>query len=105
MSKPIWQWSALETRDAVREHRVSVLEVVQAQLDHMRRTNPSINAITIDLGDHAIKQAKASDEALACGVEPGPLHGVPVTLKHNIDIAGLPNSSGVAALADNSARR
>ncbi|SNZ21272.1 amidase [Cohaesibacter gelatinilyticus] len=101
MSKPIWQWSALETRDAVREHRVSVLEVVQAQLDHMRRTNPSINAITIDLGDHAIKQAKASDEALACGVEPGPLHGVPVTLKHNIDIAGLPNSSGVAALADN----
>lgn len=101
MSKPIWQWSALETRDAVRAGKVSVLDVVQAQLDHMRRTNPSINAITIDLGDQAVKEAKSADKALVEGCAIGPLHGVPVTIKHNIDIAGLPNSSGVAALADN----
>ncbi|MBL8773644.1 MAG: amidase family protein [Phenylobacterium sp.] len=95
----IWQWSAAETAAAVRERRVSAVEVTEAAIARMRAANPAINAVVVDLSDQALAAAKAADAAQAAGDPPGPLHGVPVTIKINIDVEGQANSNGVPGLA------
>lgn len=100
-SAEIWQWSAVETARAIREGRLSSAEVVTAHTRRLHAANPAINAVVVDLTDQALKAAKAADEAQARGDDLGLLHGVPITLKINIDVEGQANSNGVAGLADN----
>jgi amidase len=101
MATPIWQWSAVDTAAAIRDGRVTSEEVVQAHTDRMRAANPAINAIVVDLSAQAIEAARAADRALAQDATPGKLHGVPITIKINIDVEGQANSNGVAAFKDN----
>ncbi|MFN5716215.1 MAG: amidase family protein, partial [Bradyrhizobium sp.] len=102
---PIWQWSAVETAAAIRNDKVTSKEVVRAHLDRMHAAHPALNAVVVDLGASAMQAAKAADETLAAskrgGSEVGPLHGVPVTIKINIDVEGQANSNGVVAFKDN----
>src|SRR5690606_36072124 len=69
----------------------------------MKQVNPALNAVVVDLGESALKAAKAADAALAANKtgEIGALHGVPVTIKINIDVEGQANSNGVVAFKDN----
>ncbi len=97
----IWQWSAVETATAIRARRVSSEEVVQAHIVHLRSVNPAINAVVVDLSARALEAAKAADRAQTAGAELGLLHGVPVTIKINIDVEGQANSNGVEAFRDN----
>ena len=89
MAKPIWQWSAAKTARAIRKGKVSAVEVAQAHIDRMEAVNPHLNAVVYDMSDSALKAAKAADKALARGEKIGPLHGVPITIKENVDIKGL----------------
>lgn len=101
---PIWQWSAVETAAAIKAGDVSSEDVTAAHLARMKEANPALNAVVVDLGDSAMKAAKAADAARAAdksGRGFGPLHGVPVTIKINIDVEGQANSNGVAAFKDN----
>ena len=98
---PIWQWSAVETATAIRTGRVSAVEVVAAHQTRMREANPAVNAVVVDLSDTALKQAEQADAARARGEPLGPLHGVPVTIKINIDVEGQANSNGVPAFKGN----
>lgn len=98
---PIWQWGAVETAKAIRKGKVSSEEVVKANIDRMKAVNPKLNAVVVDMSKEAIKVAKAADKALAKGEEIGPLHGVPVTIKINLDVEGQANSNGVVAFKDN----
>jgi|SRR6516164_6814573 len=101
MVTPIWQWSAVDTAGAIRDRRVSAEEVVRAHLERMRAANPAINAIVVDLSAQAIVAALAADRALAQGATQGKLHGVPVTIKINIDVKG----QAIGAWIPESARR
>lgn len=96
----LWQWSAVEIAAAVRERQVSVRDVTEAHLERMAAANPRVNAVTLELSELAMQAAARADEALAAGTEAGPLHGVPVTIKENVDQAGLPNTNGVPAFAE-----
>jgi amidase len=98
---PIWQWSAVETAAAIKAGDVSSQDVTAAHLARMKEVNPALNAVVVDLGDSALKAAQAADAARKTGSELGPLHGVPVTIKINIDVEGQANSNGVAAFKDN----
>jgi amidase len=98
MADPIWQWPATLTASAIRAKLVSRTEVVTAHVDHMRAVNPNLNAVVVDLGDQAIKEAKAADARPANGTEHGPLDGLPITVKQNIDVKGLPNPNGVLVM-------
>ena len=98
---PIWQWSAVETAAAIKAKRVSAEEVARAHIERLHAANPALNAVVIDLTDQALETAKACDRAQAAGAELGALHGVPVTVKINIDVEGQANSNGVVALKDN----
>lgn len=95
---PIWQWSAVETAAAIRAGAISAEEVTKAHVERMRAVNPKLNAVVVDLSDEAIKAARTADRARAKGAELGALHGVPVTIKENVDYKGRPNPNGVPAL-------
>ena len=91
--------SALELARHIATREVSCAEVVDAHLQRIREVNPALNAIVHVLEDEARSAAHAADARVADGLPLGPLHGVPFTVKENIDMAGLPTTWGVPALA------
>ena len=96
---PIWQWAAVETAAAIRAGKVSAQEVTSAHIARLRAANPALNAVVVDLTEQALQAAKAADAHQAAGGPLGDLHGVPVTIKINIDVEGQANSNGVVAFA------
>jgi aspartyl-tRNA(Asn)/glutamyl-tRNA(Gln) amidotransferase subunit A len=79
--------------------QVSSREVVQAHLDRIAAVNPKINAIVTLRADDALRDAATADEAVASGVELGPLHGVPFTIKDALDTEGIPTQRGTKLFA------
>src|SRR6476620_9397154 len=79
---------------------VSSVEVIEAHLGRIEAVNPVVNAVTRVLADEARAGAAAADRALAGGEVLGPLHGVPFTVKQNIDMVGCSTNWGLPALAD-----
>jgi amidase len=96
----LWKCSALELAHLIAQREVSSAEVVDAHLARIDAVNPGLNAIVRVLGDEARATARAADQQLARGEALGPFHGVPITVKENIDMAGLPTTWGVKALAN-----
>jgi aspartyl-tRNA(Asn)/glutamyl-tRNA(Gln) amidotransferase subunit A len=66
----------------------------------MRDVNPKLNAVVVDLSEEALKAAKAADKALTRKTELGPLHGVPITIKDNVAIGGVPMRNGSLSSLD-----
>lgn len=99
-SKPVWQWSAVTLAAAIRAREISCVEAMAATLARVETHNGAINAIVEDLGASARRQAEANDAALDRGDAVGALHGVPVTIKVNVDQAGEATTNGVAAFKD-----
>ena len=73
---------------------VSAVEVVEACLARIAERDPALNAFSVVLADEARAEAAARDRALAEGETPGPLHGVPVAIKEEIDVAGCVTTFG-----------
>lgn len=96
----VWKRSATELAQAIASGDLSSREVVQAHLDRIAAVNPKLNAIVQTLPDEALAAADAADRAVASGAALGPLHGVPITVKINIDLKGTPSTWGVPALAN-----
>ena len=97
---PVWQWSAVDTAAAIRNGAISAVETVEAHLERMRAVNPRLNAVVVDLSEEALKAAHAADKQRARGGALGLLHGVPITIKENVDYEGRPNFNGVPANKD-----
>ena len=91
--------SATELARAIRSEEVSSEEVVEAYLQRIEKVNPKLNAIVQLMAEEARAEARRADEALASGHIKGPLHGVPVTIKDNIDVAGVCCSGGTKGRA------
>ena len=96
----LWQLDAYDTASWIRTGRVSAVEVTRSALQRLHAVNPRINAITLALDESALQTAQACDAAQARGEPLGPLHGVPVTTKCNVDQAGLPTDNGAPAFKD-----
>jgi amidase len=91
----LWKWSASDLADAVRSKRVSAVEVTKAHLARLADVNPAINAVVQEFPDEAIVEAKVVDAQVAQGIDPGPLCGVPVTTKVNVDQKGHATTNGL----------
>ena len=80
--------------------QVSSADVVEAHLARIAAVNPHLNAITVLLADDARAAAVEADRVVTAGGPLGLLHGVPCTVKQNIDLVGSATSWGLPALAD-----
>lgn len=94
----LWSLCATELADAIKAGQASSSEVIEAHLRRIEAVNPSINAVVVDLAEQALDAARAADGIIAAGGVVPPLHGVPFTVKENIDVAGTPTTQGLKAL-------
>ncbi|WP_309089358.1 amidase [Phenylobacterium sp.] len=96
--------SAGQQQAAMKDGRVSSEALVRAYFDRIAeidRAGPKLNSV-IALSPRAITDARRLDAERAAGKLRGPLHGIPVLLKDNIEAdIGLPTTAGSLALADN----
>ncbi|HTR15365.1 MAG TPA: amidase [Roseiarcus sp.] len=95
----LWTRSASELAAGIARKAFSSAEVVEAHLQRIEAVNSRVNAVVRILGEEARRDAAEVDRRVAAGETLGPLHGVPFTIKENIDMAGLPTTWGVPALA------
>ena len=95
MTDPIWRWSATRVAAAIRTREISAREALDACLARMAEVNPKLNAVTVDLSQSARVAADAADRAVAAAHRWGALHGVPVTIKENVDQEGCATTNGV----------
>jgi amidase len=91
----LWRLSAVDLAALIRARKVSAKEAALAGLARLDAVNPVINAVVEHRPDDVLAQAEAIDAALARVDEIGPLGGVPVTVKVNIDYAGYATTNGV----------
>ncbi|HVJ51767.1 MAG TPA: amidase [Aliidongia sp.] len=91
---PIHYQDATALARLIRTRQLSSREIVQAHLDRVEVVNPKINAIVTLMAESALEAADIADKAVANGVELGPLHGVPFTIKDSMDTAGVPSQRG-----------
>ena len=97
MTDELWRRSALELAELIRTGQASAREVVEAHLRRIDEVNPELNAVVVVLADRALAEADEADRRSAAGEPTGPLHGVPVTVKENVDVAGTATTQGVKA--------
>jgi amidase len=100
MSNELWRKSATQLAADIRDKKVTSREVVEAHLERIAQVNPQINAIVRVMAEEARAGADLADAAVRSGAPLGALHGVPMTVKENIDIAGYPTTQGVPTLAE-----
>ena len=91
--------SATELARRIRAGETSSREVVEAHLARIDEVNGYVNAVTVTLADTARVAAEAAD-AVPVAARSAALHGVPFTIKENIDCVGSPTTNGVPALAN-----
>ncbi|MEZ5154745.1 MAG: amidase [Solirubrobacterales bacterium] len=85
--------------ELLREGAVTSSELVSVYLERIRRFDGRLNAFRVVLADRAIAAAEEADRRLAAG-DPGPLLGVPVAVKDNVDVAGELTTHGTAAFEE-----
>lgn len=101
MTQELWRLGATELAAAIARRECSATDAARSVLARIDDTNPRINALPDVMRTQALIAAQAADDAQARGDALGPLHGVPVTIKVNIDTAGTANTDGIVACKDN----
>ena len=100
--------SIAELQDDMTSGTVTSEQLVQAYIDRINRidrTGPSLNSV-ITLNPDALAQARSLDAERRTGNVRGPLHGVPILVKDNIETAdNMATTAGSLALADNITHR
>src|SRR5438128_8580572 len=84
---------------------ITAVEAVEAHIARIERVNAPLNAVVVKRYETARTEARAADERRARGEPLPPLHGLPVTLKECIDLAGTPSTFGLRGLARNFAQK
>ena len=96
----LWRLPATDLAHLIRTRKVSAREAAQAALQRLDAVNPQINAIVAHTPELVLEQADRLDQRLARGEDPGPLAGVPVSVKINTDMAGFPTTNGTRLQKD-----
>src|SRR5215469_8114631 len=91
--------SVARLRQAMAGGRITATALARHCLDRITEVNPALRAV-IAFSPDALGQAAASDAAWRAGRPRGPLEGIPVLVKDNIQVAGLPATAGSSALLE-----
>ena len=101
MNEDIALWTTVRQAEAIRTGQITSRALLEHLIERIERINPSLNAIvTVDY-ESARAAADAADAALARGETPGPLHGVPITVKDALETRGIRSTGGATELRDN----
>ena len=84
----------------LRSREVSPVDLTQACLTRIDRYNPALNAFITVTAEQALAEARAMEAEQARGVWRGPLHGIPIALKDNIDTAGVHTTAASELFSD-----
>ncbi|MCE8545441.1 amidase family protein [Ruegeria pomeroyi] len=96
----LWQLDATQIAEQTTSGALSAQQAVAAAIERMQTVNPGLNAVVDSCTEAAMARAAELDKARAAGAACGPLHGVPVTIKVNVDQTGYATTNGVTALKD-----
>jgi amidase len=96
MADELWRKSAHELAALISSKQISSREVVTSHLERIAAVNPRVNAITVVLAETALAAADKADASPSVGA----LHGVPFTIKENIDCVGSATTNGLPAFAN-----
>ncbi|HEX3876729.1 MAG TPA: amidase [Bryobacteraceae bacterium] len=88
-----------QASDQIHAKKVSPVELTQACLDRIQTFNPKIDAWITVMREQALAQARVLEKEQAAGKFRGPLHGIPIGLKDNIETAGVRTTAGSKTLA------
>ncbi len=80
---------------------ISAREVVEAHIARIEEVNPALNALVVERFEAARLEADAADHARSDGQPLGPLHGLPITIKEQFNVTGLPTTMGLHGYKDN----
>src|SRR5277367_6710681 len=97
--------SAVQMAQQVREKRISPVELADAHLARIERLNPILNAFVHVDADRVRREARAAEDAVMSGATVGPLHGVPISIKSSLEVAGLRCEAGTRLRAGFAARQ
>jgi aspartyl-tRNA(Asn)/glutamyl-tRNA(Gln) amidotransferase subunit A len=92
--------SATEAASRIRAGALSPVALMRAVLDAAHAAQPALNPFVTVLDEEAMAGARAAEEEVASGRRLGPLHGVPVSVKDQVDVAGVVTTHGSAIFAD-----
>ena len=99
-SENLSELSLAEASARLRAGSVTSTQLVEACLARIQTYNPKINAFITVLREQALRQAKEAEAELRAGRSRGPLHGIPIALKDNIDTAGIRTTAASAVFDD-----
>lgn len=91
---PLIGLTAREIARLVTVREVTAAEIVEAHLGRIASVNDRLNGVVVRLDERARRRASELDREIAGGAMPGPLAGVPFTVKESIDVTGTPSSAG-----------
>jgi amidase len=100
----LWRLSAAEVASLIRLKKISAKDAAASALARLDAVNPKINAVVDHRPEDVLAQAAAVDAAIGRGEDAGPLGGVPVTVKVNIDQAGFATTNGLKLQRDTVAK-
>ncbi|HUY42232.1 MAG TPA: amidase [Acidimicrobiales bacterium] len=100
MSSELWRESASSLAAKIASGEVTSRSVVESFLGRIEAVNPQVNGVVEVRPDEVLAEADRADERQRSGEALGSLHGVPFTVKTNIDVAGYATTEGAAALKD-----
>ena len=91
----IWQLTATELASSISKGEISAVDATQSHLSRMNEANQKINAVVEGCQGEALREAEQVDANLRKGLQLGPLAGVPVTVKVNVDQKGYATTNGL----------
>ena len=100
----LWRLSGADVAALIRSKKISAKDAASAALARLDAVNPAINAVVDHRPEDVLAQARMVDAAIARNEEVGPLAGVPVTVKVNIDQEGFATTNGLKLQRDVIAR-
>ena len=89
MTDEIHFQSVAKLATLIRRHKVSPVELTTAFLERITALDPQLNAFITVTADDALMRAREADKEIASGNYRGPLHGIPISLKDLVDMAGV----------------